>query len=194
MLEWNATVVKRKKKWLKLPSTAVCRLAVSTRGSQLLEFAFVLPILAVLAVAVGDFGAGFVLRDKLTNAAREGARIAINQPKTDLTQPNPQTVQGVRDAVVSYLNNSGAPATLSSTNPCATGMFSWTYCLTNGGQIQIERQHVVNVGGTLVLCTRVGISYPYSWTLGRAIRLIAPSSSFGNMLTLSTRSTMKNIT
>lgn len=166
----------------------------SVQGSQLLEFTFILPLLAVLAVGVADFGAGFVLRDKLTNAAREGARIAIGQPKADLTQANPSTVQGVRDAIISYLNNSGVSATLSNTAPCATGIFSWTYCLTNGGQIQIERQFVISVNGTLVLCTRVRISYPYNWTMGRAIRLISTSSTLGNTLTLTTRSVMKNLT
>jgi len=146
----------------------------------------------VLAVGLADFGAAFVVRDKLANAARDGARIAVSQSTADLTQPNPLTVQAVRDAVVNYLNNAGIQATLSGTSPCATGAFSWTYCLTNGGQIRIERQFLVNVGGTLVLSSRVTVSYPYSWTFAQVIRLLVPSSSYPSSFMISTESVMRN--
>lgn len=163
-------------------------------ASQLVEFAFLLPLLLVLAVGVGDFSSAFVLRDKLTNAAREGARISIGQPTADLTQPNPLTVQAARDAVVNYLNNAGVPATLTGTSPCSAppGTFSWTYCLSNSGQIRIERQFLVSVGGTLVLSTRVTVSYPYAWSFGRVAGLLG-SSTFSNSFTLSSQSVMQNL-
>ena len=161
-------------------------------AAQLVEFALMLPLLVVLAVGLADFGAAFVVRDKLANAARDGARIAISQSTADLTQPNPLTVQAVRDAVVSYLNNAGVQATLSSASPCATGTFSWTYCLSNGGRIRIERQFLVNVGGTLILSSRVTVSYPYSWTFARVIGLLVPSSSYPSSFMISTESVMRN--
>lgn len=163
-------------------------------GVQLLEFAFVLPVLLVLVVGVADFGAALIRRDKLTNAAREGARIAIGLSPADLLQANPDTVQSVRDAVVNYLNNAGVPATLSGTAPCATALFSWTYCLSNGGQIRIERQRVVNVAGTNVLCSQVRVTYPHTWTIGRVLLLIAPSSSIPATVMIPGDALMKNLT
>jgi len=165
-----------------------------TDGTQLVEFAFMLPLLLVLVIGVADFGAAFVKRDKLANAAREGARIATVQSPADLSMANPLTVQSVRDAVVSYLNGAGLPATLSGTTPCATGVFSWTYCLTNGGQIRIERQFLVTVGVTLVLCSRVTVTYPHTWTVARILKLLFPSSSLSNSVMIPVNAIMKNLT
>lgn len=166
----------------------------ATDGAQLLEFAFMLPLLLALLVGVVDFGAALVKRDKLANAAREGARIAVVQSTLDLTQPNPLTVQSIRDAVVSYLNSASLPATLSGTSPCGTALFSWTYCLTNGGRVQIERQFLVNVNGTLVLCSRVTVRYPHNWSIGAILKLLAPSSSLSNPIMIPVDATMKNLT
>jgi Flp pilus assembly protein TadG len=47
----------------------------SERGAELIEFAFVLPLLLLVCIGIIDFG--FLFRDYevLTNAAREGARL-----------------------------------------------------------------------------------------------------------------------
>ena len=47
----------------------------SERGAELIEFAFILPLLLFVVVGIIDFG--FLFRDYeiLTNAAREGARL-----------------------------------------------------------------------------------------------------------------------
>ena len=166
----------------------------ATEGAQLLEFAFMLPLLLALLVGVVDFGAALVKRDKIANAAREGARIAIVQSTLDLAQPNPLTVQAIRNSVVSYLNGAGLPATLTGTAPCGTGLFSWTYCLTNGGRVQIERQFIVNVNGTLVLCSRVTVRYPHNWSIGAILKLLAPSSNLSNPIMIPVDATMKNLT
>jgi Flp pilus assembly protein TadG len=53
------------------------------RGQALVEFALAFPILVLLILAVFDAGRAIVLYNSLTNAAREGARLAIvNQDKT----------------------------------------------------------------------------------------------------------------
>ncbi|MFB3095383.1 MAG: TadE/TadG family type IV pilus assembly protein, partial [Candidatus Acidiferrales bacterium] len=41
-----------------------------------MEFALMLPFLVVFTIAIFDFGAAYKLQQKLTNAVREGARIA----------------------------------------------------------------------------------------------------------------------
>jgi len=55
------------------------------RGQALLEFALVLPIFVLLLVAIFDLGRAVFAYNTLTNAAREGARMAIvNQYKPSI--------------------------------------------------------------------------------------------------------------
>jgi Flp pilus assembly protein TadG len=55
------------------------------RGQALVEFALVLPIFILLLVAIFDLGRAVFAYNTLTNAAREGARIAIvNQYKPSI--------------------------------------------------------------------------------------------------------------
>ncbi len=49
----------------------------SERGSELIEFAIVFPLLLLIVAAIFDFGFLFQTYEVVTNAAREGARIAI---------------------------------------------------------------------------------------------------------------------
>jgi Flp pilus assembly protein TadG len=49
----------------------------SNRGAELVEFAFVLPVLIVVMAGIVDFGFMFQRYLVVTSAAREGARIAI---------------------------------------------------------------------------------------------------------------------
>ena len=54
-------------------------------GVALIEFAFVLPILLVLAMGMLDFGRAFHEKSLLDQAAREGARVAVvTSPDLDL--------------------------------------------------------------------------------------------------------------
>ena len=49
----------------------------SERGNALIEFAFVLPLLLVIFAGIVDFGMLLQRYEVVTNAAREGARIAV---------------------------------------------------------------------------------------------------------------------
>src|SRR5262249_61593566 len=74
---------------------AVARDAES--GQALLEVAITLPILLLVAVSIFEFGRAYQTSQVLTNAARDGARVAVlpNAPTTDLpTRVN----SDVRDA------------------------------------------------------------------------------------------------
>jgi Flp pilus assembly protein TadG len=46
-------------------------------GAELIEFAFVLPLLLLVIVGIFDFGFLFQRYEVVTNAAREGARAAV---------------------------------------------------------------------------------------------------------------------
>ncbi len=66
-------------------SIFVRRRARTGRGQALVEFALVLPIFLLLLVAIFDLGRAVFAYNTLTNAAREGARIAIvNQYKPSI--------------------------------------------------------------------------------------------------------------
>jgi Flp pilus assembly protein TadG len=49
----------------------------SEEGAQLVEFALVLPLLLLVVLGIAEFGFVFQRYEVLTNAAREGARIAV---------------------------------------------------------------------------------------------------------------------
>ena len=49
----------------------------SRRGQSLVEMAMVLPVLTLLTFGLVDFGRAYYFQVSITNAAREGARVAI---------------------------------------------------------------------------------------------------------------------
>lgn len=48
-------------------------------GAVLVEFAIILPILMFIILAIIELGWGLVIKNTLTDAAREGARVAVTQ-------------------------------------------------------------------------------------------------------------------
>ena len=75
------------------------------RGAVLVEFALVLPLLLVLFAGMFDLGLAFQRYQAVTNAAREGARMAV--------LPGYSTTPGgdVDGRVKAYLAASGVPGT-----------------------------------------------------------------------------------
>jgi Flp pilus assembly protein TadG len=168
-------------------------LGMDDRASQIVEFAVSLPLLVVLVVGIFDFSGAFTLKQKLTNAAREGARAAAAGPANDLANPSPPTgvPASVNDAfwvVDNYLNSeqindcglSGAIATPTQ--------LTWTYsansngCPGNGVTLTINRGCVTqSAGGTAVnvVGTCVSIKYPYKWRFNSVITLLVPATYQG---------------
>ncbi len=54
------------------------------RGAALLQTAFALPIILMICVGIFEFGRAYQTWQVLTNAAREGARVAVAGGTTDL--------------------------------------------------------------------------------------------------------------
>ncbi len=79
------------------------------RGSALLEFAITLPLLVVFVVGIYDFSGAFNQKQKIAQAAQEGAIIAGAQPMSDIqaTNGNPDSLQPVVTAIVNSLAGSG---------------------------------------------------------------------------------------
>ena len=174
------------------------------RGAQIFEFALVLPLLCVLTVGVIDFAQGYILKQKLTNAAREGARIATQQGTVDLDQAIPPSVQSVRNAIVEYLDEAGVDVSSVATVPTdpATGFYEWTYCEgpcpanpSDGttAVIVINRAGTSLVAGVTSGVTRVTVGYPFSWSFGQVIRLLAPSASYSSSFLISSDAEMRHL-
>jgi hypothetical protein len=91
-------------------------------GVALVEFAFVLPILLVLAMGMLDFGRAFHTKSLLDQAAREGARIAV------VTSPDPDIVT---DRVNAVLASGGiTPTSVTVVGPGADHMVTVTVSAT----------------------------------------------------------------
>src|SRR5258708_28557517 len=79
----------------------------SDRASQIVEFAVSLPLLVFFVVGIFDFSSALSLKQKLTNAAREGARVAAAGPFSDLGSPPatgvPASVSDAFQVVDNYL-------------------------------------------------------------------------------------------
>src|SRR5436309_12832262 len=84
------------------------------RGSQIMEFALVLPLLVVFVVAIYDFGQAFNVKEKLNFTVKDAARFGAAQPTNDLTQTIPVSVAAIRDLV-------DADLTAAGLNDCGLG-------------------------------------------------------------------------
>jgi len=146
------------------------------RASQIVEFAISLPLLIFLVVGIFDFSNALTLKQRLTNAARDAARVAAADPATDLSLYSTLVPVSVGDAfqvadnylLSEQLNDcglSGATATFSAP-------LNWTYtstgtCPGSGITLLINRgciNAVSTSGGTVDLIgTCVTITYPYKW-------------------------------
>jgi len=86
------------------------------QGAAVVEFAVVAPVFFLLVFGMIEFGRAIMVQQVLTNASREGARVAV----LDSTTP---THDLVVSKVTTYLQNSGisgATVTLNPTEPTAT--------------------------------------------------------------------------
>ena len=73
------------------------------RGAALVETAFVLPIMLLVCVGILEFGRAYQTWQVVTNAAREGARVAVLPEFTD---------DSVKARVRTYLKDGGLPAAI----------------------------------------------------------------------------------
>ena len=62
-----------------------------------------LPVLVLFVVGIFDFSGALTLKQKLTNAAREGARVAAADPASDMYASVPVAVSDAFQVVDNYL-------------------------------------------------------------------------------------------
>src|SRR5208283_5693937 len=141
------------------------------RAAQLVEFAVSLPLLVVFVVGIFDFSSAFTLKQKLTNAARDAARVAAADPANDLAGSAgvPTSISDAYQVVDNYLlseniNDCG----LAGTTPTQTGgTLQWVSPALSGCPggtglvLTIDRGFLTPQGSFRLVGTQVTLKYPY---------------------------------
>lgn len=158
------------------------RLAARRRGfmddhaSQIVEFALSLPLLVLFVVGIFDFSGAISLKQRLTNAVREGARVAASDPANDLgSVAVPASVADAFQVVDNYLvSEKIADCGLSVDEPTHTTGLKWVSTATSspcgatsGLVLTIDRgcitQQPINGAIVNLVSTCVTLQYPYKW-------------------------------
>jgi Flp pilus assembly protein TadG len=142
------------------------RLRRDDRGAALLEMAFTLPLLLLISVGILEFGRAFQTWQIVTNAAREGARVAV-LPGIDDSMVTARVQQYVQAGVL----DAGVTPTVT-----------------------IQRNVTVSYGGAgTASASRVIVSYPFHFmVLHDVATLIASNTTLGTDFTMAASATMRN--
>ena len=179
------------------------RVAVSLleeRGSAILEFAIALPLLVVFVVGIYDFSGAFNQKQKIEQAAQEGAIIAGAQPTNDIqtSNGNPDSLQPVATAIVNSLIGSGVVATSCTPGAGSGGAsLTWIYTPSCPDPLKITiwrgwEAGTGTAGSPLSVGTVVTVQYPYHWRFNSVIQLLIPGASYAATTQLTETATVHN--
>jgi Flp pilus assembly protein TadG len=181
---------------LRIPHRRTVSLLRDAQGAALLEFAISLPLLVVFVVGIYDFSGAFNQKQKIEQAAQEGAILAGAQPTSDIASPTPpDSLLPVVAAVFNSLAGSGVLQ--GCTLPAAatgTGLSS-TYKISGCPDqlvITINRGTVVNSVSPAVVGTNVQVQYPYHWRFNSVIQLLIPGANYAATTQVSESATVHN--
>jgi Flp pilus assembly protein TadG len=139
----------------------------SERGAALLEAAITIPMLLLVSVGIFEFGRAYQTWQILTNAAREGARMAVLQDSSN---------SDITARVSQYMTDGQLSA-------------------ANSASIGINRSAILDVNGRNVSASQVSIDYPFSFIVLQPVaRLVAPQTSLGGAVVMHAQAVMRNET
>jgi Flp pilus assembly protein TadG len=175
-------MIRAASRWTELLAT-LPRCWADDCASQIVEFAVALPLLVFFVVGIFDFSSAISLKQKLSNAAREGARVAAADPVNDLSATVPASVWDAFWVVDNYLvsekiNDCGLAGVTTATQSKLTWTFSATGsgCPGSGITLTINRGWVTTVGtgaNTVRLIeTQVTLTYAYKWQFNNVAGLL----------------------
>jgi Flp pilus assembly protein TadG len=143
------------------------RIFGSERGSALLETALTLPLLLLVSVSIFEFGRAYQTWEVLTNAAREGARVAVL----------PGSVNSTVEARVRDYMASGALANRDAA----------TVAVTNT---------LVDIGGGgTASASRVTVTYPFEFMVLQPVaQLVSSGTTLGSAFSMTAVAEMRNET
>ncbi|MBZ5612706.1 MAG: pilus assembly protein [Acidobacteriia bacterium] len=169
------------------------------QGSALLEFAIILPLLVVFVVGIYDFSGAFSQKQKIEQAAQEGAIIAGAQPMSDIASPtSPSSLQPVVTAIFNSLVASGVVPNGACTppgTPSGPAGLAWTYTISGCPDnlvVTIDRGWVSSPGPPVAVGTAVTVTYPYHWRFNRVIQLLMPGANYAAITQVTESATVHN--
>ena len=131
----------------------------------MLEMALTIPMLLLVCVGIFEFGRAYQTWQIMTNAAREGARLAVLPSANEAA---------VKQRVKDYLKAGQLGAYASAT-------------------VTLDPTADINIGTGTANASIVTVQYPFKFAvLGPIAKLVDPSSSFGTAMTLKTSAEMRN--
>jgi Flp pilus assembly protein TadG len=137
----------------------------SQSGQSLLETALTLPLILLIAVGILEFGRAFQTWQVVTNAAREGARVAI--------LPN-ATTDDVQSRVMTYLQGGALDNYQNAT-------------------VTVNQNTPVAVGAGTAATSVVTVAYPFSFLVMNPVaNLVVNGSTVGTPLTVTAAAEMRN--
>jgi len=135
------------------------------RGTALIEMAFTLPLLLLISIGIIEFGRAFQTWQILTNAAREGARVAVLPGMSDS-----MVTARVQEYIQAGVLDAGVTPTIT-----------------------IQRNASISYGSGTATGSKVTVSYPYHFiALNSIARLIVSGTTVGSDFTMATSATMRN--
>jgi len=133
------------------------------KGAALIEAAVTVPIILLISVGIFEFGRAYQTQQVLTNAAREGARVAVIEGTTDAD---------VRTRVRDYVTRGGLTT------------------LTDG-QIVVQRA-VPLTGSSTASSVEINYPFQFM-VLNPVVRLVAPTdTTTGAPITMKAATLMRN--
>jgi Flp pilus assembly protein TadG len=147
------------------PTTPRLRKFRCQRGAALLETAITLPLLLFVCIGIIEFGRLYQTWQVMTNAAREGARVAV--------LPSP-TNAGYASRVRQYLDSGG----LKSDSTVGVNVTPVNVSLGSGGTAS---------------ASKVTVTYPFTFMVLQPIaQLVVSGSTVGAPITITTAAVMRN--
>lgn len=135
------------------------------RGTALMEMAFTLPLLLLISIGIIEFGRAFQTWQILTNAAREGARVAV-LPGYDDSMVRSRVQQYVQAGVLD-----------PSVTPTVT----------------IQRNVAVSYGTGTATGSKVVVNFPFHFmVLNDVAKMVVSNTTLGTDFTMAASATMRN--
>lgn len=138
------------------------------RGAELIEFAFSLPVLLLVFAGIIDFGLLFQRYEVVTNAAREGARIASlpGYSSADVTA-----------RVNAYITNGISKTATATTTVTPVSIAVATGPAVQANQVEVQHTSAFIVIGPIASLFKGGGTFGTITLTGRAtMRVEVPSS------------------
>lgn len=187
------------------------RLWADECASQMVEFAVSLPLLVVMVVGIFDFSGAYTMKQKLANAARNGARAAAADPATDLANGGmPASVSDAFQVVDNYLTGEQVNDCGLNLGGAAQAALTWTFTATAAPcniTVAINRGYITGIGvtattsdctspplaaGTKIVATCVYIKYAYKWHFNSVITVLVPGTGYAGTTNLTSKAVALN--